>query len=969
MANALSSKANELPDLTLARSSPHYDGVKLPRGHIIHLGLVVCSGFLLMAAAISWTLPAGGCRRQGQLQSNLAAHVWNQHGVRVLPRDIVLPGPAESGLRPREAYFLGRRAGGHHDVFFVHVIHSGSRVPVHTSPVFSLSRTRTADEALLRYDARRYLAYASMVGGKTSVITVLDLQGLSLEAMDTFTPLQRVLQRLTNWQETGTLRGLDRLEVRLPFAQKLSLSWSGSKLRVEGRSGLWRAVVDPATARVLSGPVVARKIRVGSRSFIGWAVDSVRGLSFVGPAPIAWLEDQVYGLVDSTRRMSGSEISASEIKDEMSLPVVSSPASSRIQGWPPAPLRPMLPRSLPGEGKWMEVSGPFVRSKKGSPQLFAMTFLRPDAERLFARVYFVAWDPRRVELRVRPGTREPRSATGNRGDGMIPRKRAVLGRLVGAFNGGFQSVNGDFGMMVDRKAVAPAKPWAATVARLADGSTGFGTWDGKSRHGWAPPWMVSFRQNLTALVEDGKVNPWKRVSWGSAPGGHKGPSAYIVRSGLCLHRSGHVMYVYGDPVDGKVLGKTMQHAGCIYGIQLDINRGHTGMEFYNVRLPDEAPPPGADKFKVRRQFSASGSYPKMKGLSYYMRELVRGTGNRCPRWVYRDARDFFYLLERDMLPGADLAPLGGVANEGRWTVASLPRAATTFPQAMARTFVQPDKKRVHVIKLDLRWLDTRLCVPEEGGDCLASQGTGGVLAVLPLGAFGGGRAMVADGKPLLGSAGSRHYLTVEPLRPGGPALPSVTSSPDPDRGSISIQGADPAARPTGSGTASAVCALPGGRLAYATGLGATAEHLRKALSRAGCDKEVIFLGAASPLVLGSSKSVRSTIAAFPPVAESPSLVFRRSTARWGSRIFTHVKVQPHWVWRKVQPEATRGTRMRQVRDEIKRLGLGLPNIKDLKDLCSPPYSEVPELRKLRWKDPVTGRGLCKKKPGKQKTRN
>ena len=922
--------------------------------------MVICFGFLLTAGAMGWTLPGIQCSR-GKLHANLAAHMWARHAVSVRPGDIVLPGPTGGGLAPREVFFLGRQDGASsRDVFFAHVVLSGDAVPVHSSPVFSLSRTRTADEAQLRYDARRFLAYTSRVKGKTSVITVLDLHGLSAAATGTFTTLQRLQQRLTNWQETGMPRGLDRLEVRPPLAQQVSLRWEGGKLHVKGRSGTWKAVVDPDTARVLSGPVVAQRIRVGSRSFIGWAVDTVRGFSFVGPGPIAWLEDQVYGLVDSTRRMSGAEISASEIKDEMSLPVVSGPATTKIKGWPPAPLPAVLRRPMPGEGKWVEVTGAFVRGQKGSPSLFAMTFLRPDAERLFARVYFVAWDPRRVELRMRPGTREPRSATGNRGDGMIPRKREVLGRLVGAFNGGFQSVNGDFGMMVDREAVAPAKPWAATVARLADGSAAFGTWDGKAKYGWTPPWMASFRQNLTALVEDGKVNPWKRGSWGSAPAGHKGPSAFIVRSGLCLHSSGNVMYVYGDPVDGKVLGRTMKHAGCTYGIQLDINRGHTGMEFYNVRLPGEAPPPGADAFKVRRQFSARGKYPRMKGITYYMRELVRGTGNRCPRWIYRDARDFFYLLKREMTPGPDLAVSGGEVNEGRWTVAALPRAATTFPRAMARTILRPGRQRVHLVQLDLRWLQADLCVPAQGASCLSSKSPG-VLAVLPLGGFKDGRAVVADGKPLLGAAGRRGFLTMEPLRPDGPALARVTEGPAQAPGSISIQGADPAMKATASSTLSALCALTGGRLIYATGLGATTDDLRKTLTGAGC-KRVIFLGTSAPMILSTGKSMQSTIAALPPVADTPSLVFRRSTARWASRIFTHVKVQPRRVWNKVQPEATRGTRMRKVRNEIKRLGLGLPNIKHLKDLCAPPYSEVPELRKLRWKDPVTGKGLCKRTP-------
>ena len=90
-----------MPDLTLAGSSSHYGGVTAPRDHIIHMGLVVCAGFLLSAAAITRTLPADGCW-PGQIRANLVSQLLSHHGVTVQPRDIILPGPAKPGLMPRE---------------------------------------------------------------------------------------------------------------------------------------------------------------------------------------------------------------------------------------------------------------------------------------------------------------------------------------------------------------------------------------------------------------------------------------------------------------------------------------------------------------------------------------------------------------------------------------------------------------------------------------------------------------------------------------------------------------------------------------------------------------------------------------------------------------------------------------------------------------------------------------------------
>ena len=165
---------------------------------MIHVGVVICLGFIVTAAGMGWTLPTGGASPD-RLRANLAAHLYAHHGVVVRPADIVLPGSGGPGLTPREVFFLGRRSGdASSDVYFAHAVHSSDQVPVHTSPVFSLSRTKTASEGQLSYDSRRFLAYTSRVRGKTSVITVLDLQGLSPRATEAFTPLQRLQQRLTN---------------------------------------------------------------------------------------------------------------------------------------------------------------------------------------------------------------------------------------------------------------------------------------------------------------------------------------------------------------------------------------------------------------------------------------------------------------------------------------------------------------------------------------------------------------------------------------------------------------------------------------------------------------------------------------------------------------------------------------------------------------------------------------------------
>src|SRR5258706_449482 len=176
------------------------------------------------------------------------------------------------------------------------------------------------------------------------------------------------------------------------------------------------------------------------------------------------------------------------------------------------------------------------------------------------------------------GTIEPISATGETGPGQVPRDPQVLGRFVGGFNGGFQAIHGEFGMMAERTLYLPPKPYGATVAELDDGSTAFGSWPESAE---VPANIVSFRQNMTALVENGDLNPWKRHWWGGLPPGWTEESR-TVRSGLCMTKEGFVGYFYGGSVDPDVLGLAMQRARCSYGIHLDMNPGHTGLEFYRT---------------------------------------------------------------------------------------------------------------------------------------------------------------------------------------------------------------------------------------------------------------------------------------------------------------------------------------------------------------------------------------------------
>ena len=322
------------------------------------------------------------------------------------------------------------------------------------------------------------------------------------------------------------------------------------------------AILDTGGSRTASASMTPKQVQVVGEPMvhknpIHWMVDTVRGMSFVGPAKIAWLEDHFYSWVDRYRRVEHSiapDNTASEIANEMEVGPEVADDTVQIPGWPPQPLKPLLGSPIAGEGVYRLVNDAFIAKNPGAPSPFAETFLRADPKRPYVRAYLVTWDPRQIAINMVAGTVEPKSATGQVGQGQIPRTEGVIDHVAAGFNGGWQAIHGEFGMMGDGIVYLEPKPWAATVARLKDGSTGFGTWPQDTKT--IPPEFQSYRQNLTALVQDGKINPFERGYWGLAPHG-AAEKNFIARSGLCLTKDNFVTYIYGQNLSAETLAETM----------------------------------------------------------------------------------------------------------------------------------------------------------------------------------------------------------------------------------------------------------------------------------------------------------------------------------------------------------------------------------------------------------------------------
>jgi hypothetical protein len=618
--------------------------------------------------------------------------------------------PRGAVTRHERAVALARRPGELADVYLVNSRRTPDGKLLEITSAYNLTDTSAADEQGLIVHRER-AAWAVTQGNKVHAVHLANLDGEPRPTGPEWTRPRRVQNALTNLQDTGQLSGVGRRSFRLdPPALRVALGLTREALLIDADARRVRIPVGAGQpykdARAVEH--TSRKARPGN--FVTWAVDRVRAMPWFGDRNMQLLKAVAFqatdGLDQIVSTVSGGdamEAVAEELGALYKAPT--SDVSDPETGWPPLPMEPMISPALKGEGKWVRLeSDPFVGKNAGAPAPFVFSFIRTDRKHIYSQIFVTLWDPRQVELHPVSGTVEPKSATGDTGTGEVPRRPEVMGRLVGALNGGFQAMHGQFGMMADRVVYLPPKPYGATVATLADGSTGFGTWPEAAR---IPRDMLSFRQNMTPLVVDDTPNPYKRHWWGGVPPGWTHETR-TVRSAICLTKEGFVGYFYGASIDPDVLALSMLRARCTYGIHLDMNAGHTGLELYRAAPKGRLPPVG---HPLDDMWQARGNVPGMEGWEFISRRMFRQMAlMNFPRYIGTEQRDFFYLTLRPTLPGEPVpsAVTPAEPGEGAWRVQGLEQHG--WPPAITTTQLRPDAARrdtrVGLIKLDPRLVRT-----------------------------------------------------------------------------------------------------------------------------------------------------------------------------------------------------------------------------------------------------------------------
>lgn len=819
-------------------------------------------GLCALVGATS-ALASGGPRPLGAAMGS--------RGLRALESSVRWLDPPSLGLR--RALVLASPTGVDADLYAVTARTDPSDRVLALLDVSNLTRSPDAAEDDLVH-AGRWAAFASRVDDRYVAVTVIDLGGVDAHDPDGTPPAagQRLRDAVSRLQQTGRIEGygLHRFDLATP-ARSVSLRLDGDTLIARADRGVVH--IDAAVRRVREGERAARyRPRLsGATGWVTWAVDTVRAIPWIGGAPIAWAEHFAFGVqheVARARVRLGTDTSAAEASEDLADILHHGPAQALegpVANWPPAPAVGLLRPPIAHEGEWNAASpdDPFMARNTGAPPAFYQTFVRSDRERPDTRVYVTLWDPRQLELHVVPGSQEPIGATGETGSGSVPRDGRTLTRLAAGFNGGFQALHGEWGVYAEGTLFLPPKPWGATLFALEGGDTGFGSWPGD--RGAIPPEVLEFRQNLTSLVEDGQLNPYRRTFWGGNVPGAPAGETHTARTGLCSTREGFVAFFWGNGLTERSLGDAMLGVRCNYGVHLDMNGANTGFEFLRV-TPAHATPARTRPLSVGEH---EGPVPSAADYTVRARRMVRGMHEmNFPRYIKRDPRDFFYLLLRPVLPGAPLRPpvTPAMPGEGQWRVQGLSDAP--FPWPMARTRLRPDpaqpERWVNLVRVDPRRV--RLAPADAQGPVVA------------------------------------RVVGFDPPAPGAPRI-AWQAPHDSPRWELGTEGEGLTGVPFGAGTAPTrgLCVDADGFLVLAVADRAVPGLVEAALDRAGCGARRLALSSGALVLPSGQDAAGAQVDA--TARHAYSLVLR--DAPGARRMFPEVTPVPQRVWYDAQHRRVR----------------------------------------------------------------
>lgn len=243
------------------------------------------------------------------------------------------------------------------------------------------------------------------------------------------------------------------------------------------------------------------------------------------------------------------------------------------------PLQPLVTPPLDGEGNFKTVV------KVHDQPAVQIAYLRPD-DKHTSYLAGIAWmSGSLLEFVQHPGFSDPGHMDLWSQPAMIPSSQRS--GLVATFNGGFKIKNSRGGFYADGHTAGTLVKGAASLVVYADGHSDVISWPGTK----PGPDIVSVRQNLTLLINNGVITPNlnKNVlaNWGWTI-----KNAYFVwRTGIGVTSSGDFVFVAGNALSIQSLANLLQRAGAVRAMELDINAEWISYMWYTRGASAQAPIP------------------------------------------------------------------------------------------------------------------------------------------------------------------------------------------------------------------------------------------------------------------------------------------------------------------------------------------------------------------------------------------
>jgi hypothetical protein len=231
-----------------------------------------------------------------------------------------------------------------------------------------------------------------------------------------------------------------------------------------------------------------------------------------------------------------------------------------------------------------------------------VTTLRPDAVHT-SYVVGVAWmDTKLLRATLYSGSQIP---GGGPFAHSAPVPPSAATSLVAAFNAGFLMASADGGYYTDNRTVLPLRTGAASFVVYADGTADLGAWGTDVS---MTPDVVSVRQNLDLVVDNGHPVPGLDAADTTRWGFTLGNAVYVWRSGLGVTADGALVYVGGPGLNITDLADILARAGAVRAMELDINTDWVNFSSYAPATPAGAATPSNGTELLPNMLGTPGRY-------------------------------------------------------------------------------------------------------------------------------------------------------------------------------------------------------------------------------------------------------------------------------------------------------------------------------------------------------------------------